>query len=283
MNKTLREKLEKIKCVYSDIDGTIENTDHVVSDYTINVVNRLKAKGYKFGLISGRANYLSTSEISCLKPTCEYVGSNGNWILDVDGKTTLFFDPINPKFVKVFIDKLVQMGLSFILFSFDRVYYSFEKNDYSRKNLSHNLKIWNKHAIVNFVKYHGPIHNISFSHITVYCPSSKYIIPNELLRIGEDYSIQMIRGSDHCFDACNSRNNKGTGLEFVARRNNLALENILVIGDSYNDIPMLKIAGLPIVMKQADDNIKKYAAAITDFDNNNNGFANLMEKFFLEN
>lgn len=56
--------------------------------------------------------------------------------------------------------------------------------------------------------------------------------------------------------------------------------SLMACGDGENDIPMLKVAGLPVAMENASDIVKKHAAFVTK-SNNDDGVAIAVEKFIL--
>ena len=57
--------------------------------------------------------------------------------------------------------------------------------------------------------------------------------------------------------------NKATGLSHVIERLGIDQSKVLAIGDSYNDIEMLKWAGVGVAMGSAPDSIKAIADAVT--------------------
>ena len=72
--------------------------------------------------------------------------------------------------------------------------------------------------------------------------------------------------------------NKGKGLSILASYLGVPISQIIGIGDGNNDYSFLKIVGLPIAMKNANENIKNISKYITD-DNNNNGVGKAIRKF----
>jgi len=70
---------------------------------------------------------------------------------------------------------------------------------------------------------------------------------------------------------------KDVGLIKLAERLGLSSENIMAIGDGDNDIPMLKIAGLPVAMANGSEGAKACAGYITD-DCDHDGVAKAIEK-----
>lgn len=74
---------------------------------------------------------------------------------------------------------------------------------------------------------------------------------------------------------------KGKALEHLAKSKGINKENVMAIGDSYNDISMIKYAGLGVAMNNAPDEVKKWADYITG-SNDEDGVAQAINKFVLE-
>jgi hydroxymethylpyrimidine pyrophosphatase-like HAD family hydrolase len=57
-------------------------------------------------------------------------------------------------------------------------------------------------------------------------------------------------------DILPSGSSKASALEFVARKRGIALTDILAIGDNWNDVPMLQLAGHAVLMSNAPADLK---------------------------
>ncbi len=75
--------------------------------------------------------------------------------------------------------------------------------------------------------------------------------------------------------------NKGHALGLLAESLNISREEVMAIGDSNNDVPMLQYAGLGVAMGNATDKIKAVAKAVTGH-NNAHGVAEAIEKYVLK-
>ena len=75
---------------------------------------------------------------------------------------------------------------------------------------------------------------------------------------------------------------KGTGVEKLAILNNLTPEEVMVIGDNFNDIDMLEFAGTPVVMGNADTGLLERAEFYKTDTNNNSGVAAAIDRFILQ-
>jgi hypothetical protein len=71
-------------------------------------------------------------------------------------------------------------------------------------------------------------------------------------------------GRDLClFDVLNYGCSKGHALERWARYRSITKEQVMAIGDNYNDIEMLNFAGVPVVMGNASDAMKQFGYEVT--------------------
>ena len=74
---------------------------------------------------------------------------------------------------------------------------------------------------------------------------------------------------------------KGIGVEKLALINNLSAENVMAIGDNFNDLEMLEYAGTAVVMGNASPELLKRADFFSTLSNDENGVALAIEKFVL--
>jgi Cof subfamily protein (haloacid dehalogenase superfamily) len=75
---------------------------------------------------------------------------------------------------------------------------------------------------------------------------------------------------------------KGTGLETLAAIDGIGRENVMAIGDNFNDLGMLEFAGTPVVMGNADAELLERAEFFKTDTNNNSGVAAAIRSFILE-
>jgi len=74
---------------------------------------------------------------------------------------------------------------------------------------------------------------------------------------------------------------KGKGLEKLALLNGIAAEDVMAIGDNFNDLEMLEYAGTPVVMGNADPNLLERAEFYTTVSNDEDGVSKAIERFIL--
>jgi Cof subfamily protein (haloacid dehalogenase superfamily) len=79
----------------------------------------------------------------------------------------------------------------------------------------------------------------------------------------------------------NIQASKGSALEYLAQSLGIKREEVIAIGDGYNDISMIKYAGLGVAMSNAPLDVKRYADFVT-CSNEDDGVAYVIEKFVLK-
>lgn len=75
---------------------------------------------------------------------------------------------------------------------------------------------------------------------------------------------------------------KGIGVGKLASLNNLTAENVMVMGDNFNDLEMLEYAGTPVVMSNAAPELLENPKYHQTLSNDESGVAHAIEKFILK-
>lgn len=120
--------------------------------------------------------------------------------------------------------------------------------------------------------------------------------PTKMLSMGEPEEIQHIQkmvnerfaegvftttSKDIFLELTHPQVNKGHALAMLASHLGVAREEIMAIGDSNNDYPMLEYAGLGVAMGNASERVKKVAQAVTAT-NDEDGVAKAIERYVLK-
>lgn len=74
---------------------------------------------------------------------------------------------------------------------------------------------------------------------------------------------------------------KGTGVEKLATINGLTADEVMVMGDNFNDLEMLEFAGTAVVMGNADPKLLERGEFYTTVSNDENGVAAAIGKYII--
>ncbi len=96
--------------------------------------------------------------------------------------------------------------------------------------------------------------------------------------LSEYYSI--MRSKPYFLEFTEKGVTKGTSLNQLIQTCGIKREEVIAIGDSYNDQEMIEFAGLGVAMGNAPDDIKEVADLVTDT-NTHDGVAKIVEEYVL--
>jgi len=132
----------KIKLIIMDMDGTLLNSEKVVSSYTKDLLERLSKEGYKLGIASGRP-------IIGLKRTVKTLGidgfinfmtgSNGAELFDADNNQENCFYQLSPEIIDEIINLYAPFGLNPYVYQGENCYAY--RNDSTIERAARNNKL----------------------------------------------------------------------------------------------------------------------------------------------
>jgi Cof subfamily protein (haloacid dehalogenase superfamily) len=85
----------------------------------------------------------------------------------------------------------------------------------------------------------------------------------------------------YIFEVLDKRSSKSKALEFLCTYYDIARKDVISCGDNNNDIDMIRWAGFGVSMKNGMRDLLKEADYVTERDNNNDGVAEIIERFIL--
>ena len=238
-----------MKIIASDYDGTLRHGDGI-SDADRNAVKKWRKAGNLFGIVTGRSrDMLKTVKDDKLESEIDFVIIyNGVEIYDMQGNLHRRFIGKSDRFYDLLPYILRQKGDWAEFITVDKVYYLTygDEPDTSRDN-------WYKAEVVKDLR----------EFIQIY---SLYNTEPEALDVAADLNERysdivspLING--RWLNATPSGINKATGVAEYAKMMGVTKENIYTIGDSYNDLEMIK-AFNGYTLENGADGVKKEALAV---------------------
>ena len=121
-------------------------------------------------------------------------------------------------------------------------------------------------------------------------PPNKLLImdePHRILELKDEFieilgdEIEITTSKPEYLEFTHRDATKGKALEYLAVTKGIDKEDIIAIGDSFNDISMIQYAGLGVAMGNAPMEVKKCADYVTGT-NDEDGVAQVIDKFVLK-
>lgn len=241
----------EIKLIALDMDGTLLNDQHEVSDENRQAIKEAEKKGVKVVLSTGRSLKTARDYVLSLELSSYLVTVNGSEIWGPDGELV--------ERTSVATEHIKWM------------------HDLSRQ---HKTKFW---AISSENNWNNemPEDVLSQEWLKFGFHIEEDAIREKVLKELESKGLFEITNSSLVNIEVNAIGiNKAKGLQKVCSLLGISMENVMAVGDSMNDIAMITEAGLGIAMGNAQETVKKAADGITG-KNTENGVAQAIHKWVL--
>jgi Cof subfamily protein (haloacid dehalogenase superfamily) len=269
------------KLIISDLDETLLNNKHKICNENIKLINEATKKGIKFIPATGRG-YNEVSDIlvdlNLHDKEDEYVISfNGGAITEnrnmkVINFENLPFETAN-KIYKFGLKKDVCMHVYT-----EKDIYMYNVNDDERKRYENRKTsfIEINEMSLDFLK-NTPIAKVLYQNLDV---SYLRNISDEMVHITNN-SVSVSYSSNRYVEFNKIGVNKGDAVLNISKLLGAEPHEVIVVGDNYNDIPMLEVAGLSVAAGNAVQDVKNICDYICKNDNNEGVLAEVIEKFVL--
>ena len=103
-----------------------------------------------------------------------------------------------------------------------------------------------------------------------------------LFRAYLDDDVTLFTSKPYFLEVLPARIDKGTALSKVSELLGIKREEVLAVGDSMNDEAMIRWAGVGVAMVNGDERIKAVADYVTERTNDDDGIAEVIEKYVLK-
>ncbi len=250
--------MEEIKLIAIDLDDTLFNSQSMVSEENLYAIRALKDHGVYFVPCSGRSLGEMPSSI-VNNPFIRYIiHSNGGAILDkATDKTT--FSNISPNSAKKIFDTLKNFKTHVTIRANGNCY--FEKGSDSIHNINFynicdsHVNVLKNYAIKidNYDEWKYSVENVSV--VSVFFHDFDELQKcREILSKEED--ILVVSCAKNNLEIISRNAGKGNGILTLANMLGVDLKNVLGVGDSGNDLPMMRVAGMRFAVSNATDELK---------------------------
>lgn len=267
-----------IKLIAIDLDGTLLNKNHEVSERNKETLLKAKAQGVKVVLCTGRPllgmRHL-LAEIG-LQDDGDYVITyNGGLVQKADTGEVLHQITLNKEQLEEIyqVSQDIQVPMHYI--DLENVYSPAGPTD------AHSLypSIMKVLPFVPLEVADAP-DDIQVNKILYCCESD--ILDKRTAALSDSFktSYTVIKSRPVLLEIMHKEVDKGTGIEALAKHLGIKQEEVMTLGDEENDLAMIAYAGLGIAMGNATDEVKAIANHVTAT-NEDDGVALAVEKFVL--
>jgi len=257
-----------IRLLAIDIDGTLLNPEFQISPADLAALRRCNEEGVEVVVVTGRRHTFAMPIVEQLGFDLWIISSNGAITRSLKGET--FHRDMLPSGT---CRKLCQLMVEFrgnTVLTFDKESKGaivLERMD----ELTSSIQRWLEKNM-RYIDFVVPVENslttdpvqamfcgpIPRMHQALAALSASEIA-NEITVLRTEYAVRDLS----IVDVLNRGCSKGHALERWANYRGLGREQVMAIGDNYNDIEMLAFAGLPFIMGNASEELRGHGWPVT--------------------
>lgn len=266
-----------IRLLAIDLDDTLLRSDLSISYKTRKAIKKAEAAGITVVLASGRVS-------SAMEPFVRFLDmqrkpgylicNNGTQIQETHTGKIIYETGLSPAAALTAFDLADAEGFPVQVYEGNTMYVS-RHNEFS--GYDEKLTGLKQEVAVDFrdmLKKH--------CHKLLIPGDPMLLLPLEsLLRTYLDDDVTLFTSKPYFLEILPANTHKGTALAEVAGLLKIPREEVFAIGDSMNDEGMIRWAGTGAAMINGDERIKKIADIVSKNNNDNDGVAEIIEKYIL--
>ena len=276
-----------IKLLALDVDGTLFDDSGKISQASIDAMNQAREAGIEVVPTSGR-DYDGIPWDQLKNVDIDYViTTNGSAVYEAKTKKCLYekyldsgkmipiFEYLLKKeiYINVFVD-----GVNYTPVQVYSYIDNLDLPDYVIQHMKENRK-----GITDLIEYlkNGDAKMQKATLNFQKQENGEFLNRKEVQEYLEKCpDIKVVDGGFDNLEFTKAGTNKAAGLKFLAGHLGMTMDEVMAVGDSENDIEMLREAGLGIAMGNASSEVKEVADEIT-LDNEHEGVAAAIGKYIL--
>lgn len=271
------EKIDfkKIKCLIIDFDNTLTNSKREITDYTREVISKIVNKGIYVVLCTGRPNIFAIEKSKYCHASPIVITDNGALIYNYELNKVYYSLPIPKDILEEILNLCKDNNVDCI--------YNSPNNRYRYQGMRNRFI-----PDIDIIDSINDINNI----VTQIVISSEDIESikkcAQIIDNIKDIKINntsLNTNTNRKYAFCDLNMNgvsKGIAIQKLMDMLDIANDEIVCFGDSLNDISMFKACKYSVAMKNAEEVLKEQAYMITEYDNDEDGLAKFLNKYFWE-
>lgn len=266
-------KVQDYQVIFSDIDGTLLNQDHRMMPLTIEALRRWTKRGRLLLLCSSRPPMGITPIIRRYQLDCGMIALGGALILGHQGET-LFEHGMESSEVKEVIAFLEERKL-------DVTWNLYTASRWIVKD-DQDLRVKREEEIIEAKSEKNTLESLSESErvgkiLCMCAPGTIYEVERVLK--GRFPHLSIAKSSNLLLEVNPQGVTKAAAIQRYCKQKDIDLEKTIGFGDNYNDLPMLRRVGLPILMGNAPQEIQGMFSSHTE-DFNHDGIGKALFRMY---
>ena len=268
-----------------DLDGTLLNSKHQVTDYTLKVIQRLSERGIKIVIATGRGIntvYRIVSRLKLREPVAVvcFNGARAAWVHQGKLHADIFDNHLTQDIVKETISCAIARNQMVQYYTVDGTYANATCKEHFRLAKRYHGITGTEHKFITD-EYKSVIEQAMPSKLLVMCEEADVAATLDHFSQKLADRAKVFEGTPPFFIEILRRGvDKGDGVRNLCAKLGIDPQSCVGYGDGINDIEFLQFVGLGVAMKNARPIVKQAGDEISEFSNDLDGVAKHLETLF---
>lgn len=263
-----------------DMDGTLLNSAHVISDYTGSIIRRAAGQGRMIALATGRCLAELWKPLERLEGVRYLICENGACVYDILSRNFIRNISFDPETAVKIIETAVEYDLMLQIFSDHRSYIRFEMGQSMEPyHLQKYYPIFEEGSLFwpDLLDRISP-RSAHIEKINLYFAHDRD--RRQFAERMQGSGVVMAESIGLSLELSPRGVSKAEGLKALCVHLGVPVAESMAVGDGGNDLEILRAAGLAVAMGNAIDEVKRLAGAITE-DCDHDGAAKAIQRYML--
>ena len=267
--------MKKYKVLITDFDGTLARDDKTVSTKNIQAIKGFIARGGVFVVATGRMTSGIDHILKDYGLDVLVASFNGAELTDLKTNQVLYREGVDNKTCIHFLKTMEKLNIHAIAYP-NREFLTIKNSKvapiYAKICGAKNIQV------EKMSKYFEE-NNLDSGKLYIY--DDKEVIDKYFEIVKTSFpNLEVVRSEQTKVDINKKGITKGKVCEFIARKFNISLEDISAVGDTGNDLEMLKTVGFPIAVENANVELKEVAKIVAP-SNNDDAIKYIIENYCI--
>lgn len=270
-----KKKLEKLKLVVFDLDGTLLNDDHEIGEESKKLIKELEQKGMQFSFATGRLHSAVKSLAEELSLNAPLITLDGSILKTHPEGKEVYHAFISPKNVKKAIHLADRNLLKIALCHADAIYYTEDNSLIPELIDKFGAEFKEIDSYSDYLNETLEIVMVGDYRDTVKAVASRLMIPYTFGLNTNYYKSHRNKGI-YYIESRKSGTSKGSGLKALQKYLKIKMSETAVMGDWYNDRTLFETKALKVAVANAVPEIIRLSDHVTKRTNNEDAVAEFL-------
>lgn len=263
-----------------DLDGTLLNPEKKILPESIQALNNARKSGAKVVIVTGRHFVAIHPFYQALELDTPAICCNGALLYDYSEKKVIASDPLHPEQATRLIDLLDRYDVHGLMYADDAMMYQDLTGHIERTtNWAKSLPVAQRPVFRQVKSLHEAAQEVEGIWKFALTDTDTEKLKKFTQIVESELNLACEWSWHDQVDIAQEGNSKGKRLAQWVESQGLSMSQVIAFGDNYNDLSMLKTAGLGVAMGNAVDEVKSCADLMIG-DNTEPGIADIINKYF---